>query len=90
MSQPALDLSIITIAEEYILRRLREHGIFVYPTSAQFPTRERIRRAILDNGIDCIIIGRNSATKKTETYAQCFERLYGEPLEPKPKRTRKC
>lgn len=84
MSQATLDFPQTTHAESYIVKRLKEHGAFIYPTSDQFPLKERIRRAILDSKLDAVIIGRNSATKKCETYADCFARLYAEPLIAKP------
>lgn len=73
-----------TVAEGYLVRRLREHGAPIYPVSDQFPIKERIRRAIIDHFLEAAIVGRNSATKKCETYSQCFERFYGEPLFAKP------
>jgi hypothetical protein len=84
MIQPTLDLPVTTQAESYIVKRLRDHGAHIYAVSDQFPLKERIRRAILDSKLDCIVIGRNLAGK-VETYAQLFERLYGEPLEPNTK-----
>jgi hypothetical protein len=84
MTQAALDFPVTTQAESYIVKRLREHGAFIYPVSVYFPLKERIRRAILDTKLDAIIIGRNSATKKCESYSECFERLYAEPLIAKP------
>jgi hypothetical protein len=85
MNQAALDLAVVTKAEEYFVTHLRAKGIFIYPVSDQFPLKERIRRAIIDGKVDYAIIGRNSATKKCETFLECFERLYGEPLEPTTK-----
>jgi len=81
MNQAALDFPVTTQAESYIVKRLRDHGAFIYPVSDAFPLKERIRRSILDSKLDCIVIGRNLGGK-VETYAQLFERLYGEPLEP--------
>lgn len=86
MSQQCLDFPVVTLGEGYIVRRLREHGAHIYAVSDQFPLKERIRRAILDGKLELAIIGRNSATKKCETYAQCFERFYDEPLEPKSRK----
>jgi hypothetical protein len=82
MMQAALTFPVTTQAESYIVKRLKEHGAFIYPVSDSFPLKERIRRAIIDGKHDHTIIGRNSATKKCETYSECFERLYAEPLEP--------
>jgi len=85
MMQPA-HVSVITLGEEYIVKRLREMGAHIYPVSDQFPLKERIRRAIIDGKHDYTIIGRNSATMKCETFSQCFERLYAEPLIAKPQK----
>lgn len=85
-NQAALDFPVTTQAEEFVVKRLRDHRAHIYPVSAQFPLKERIRRAILDNKLDMTIIGRNATTKKPETYAELFARLYGEPLHPKAKR----
>lgn len=87
MMQAALDFPVTTQAESYIVKRLRDHGAHIYPVSDAFPIKERIRRAILDCKLDGVIVGRNSATKKCETYRQLFERLYGEPLTLKDKTT---
>jgi hypothetical protein len=84
MTQAALDFTVVTLAEDFIVKQLRAKGVHIYPVSDQFPMKERIRRAILDSKCDYIIIGRNSATKNCETFLQVFERLYGEPLIPKP------
>jgi hypothetical protein len=80
MTQATLDFPVTTQAESYIVKRLREHGAFIYPVSDAFPIKERIRQAIIDRKLEPVIIGRNSATKKCESYSACFERLYGEPL----------
>jgi hypothetical protein len=73
-------------AESFIVRRLADHGkgVFAGITDPD-ERRERIRFAIINGGLDVTIIGRKADTKRPETYAEAFERLYGEPLEPKPK-----
>jgi hypothetical protein len=74
-------------AELFLERRLHEHGhpIFAGITDPD-ERRERIRYSIIDAGLDVAIVGRNPSTKKPETYAEAFARLYGEPLEPKGKK----
>jgi hypothetical protein len=47
--------------------------------------RERFRKAIIAGGLDNVVCGKRS-DGKTETFAEAFERLYGEPLEPKRKK----
>jgi hypothetical protein len=86
MSQAALDFSVVTLGEEYIVKRLRAKGAHIYAVSDAFPMKERMRRAIIDGKFDCAILGKNSATNKCETFSQAFERLYGEPLEPKSRK----
>lgn len=67
--------------ELYFIARLKDHGAQIM-TGVTDPTirRERIRKAILDNGLDAVIFGRNRGTGKPDTYSQAFERFYGEPL----------
>ena len=77
-------VQIISIEEQYLLDVLRSRGAFIYPVSAQFPLKERIRRAIIDGKYDYAILGKNSATKKCETFMQCFERVFREPLTAQP------
>lgn len=74
-------------AEAYLARRLGEHGrqVFIGSTDSGV-RREKFRTAILEHGLDAVIVGRNLAGK-TENYAQLFERIFNEPLETKkPKR----
>lgn len=73
-------------AEMFFVRRLKEHGKRVLEgvTTSEI-TKERIRQALIDAKVDCTICGRNAAGK-AETYAQAFERHFGEPLEPKSRK----
>lgn len=85
--QHALDFPVATQAEIFVVKRLREHNAHIYAVSDQFPLKERIRAAIVDSRLDVVIIGRNATTKKAETYAECFQRIYDEPLvKPQSKR----
>jgi hypothetical protein len=73
-------------AEEFFVKRLRDHRRTIHAGVTDTVTRkERIRAAILDGHLDCAIIGRHGG--KSETYSQCFARHYGEPLQPKRKAT---
>jgi hypothetical protein len=69
-------------AELWLVGRIRDHisQIFTGDTDATV-RKERIRRAIIAGGLQIVILGRHAG--KAENYAQAFERLYGEPLEPK-------
>ena len=71
-------------AELWLLGRLQSHlaQIFTGETDCDV-RRERVRRAIIIGELDSIILGKR-AGGGSETYAQAFERLYGEPLH-KPK-----
>lgn len=44
--------------------------------------KERFRNAIISAGLEKVILGKR-ADGKCETCAEGFERLYGEPLQPK-------
>jgi hypothetical protein len=69
-------------AESWLGQRLLEHGCDVYRYGPETDSyRERLRQTILDNGMGAVIVGRHDG--KPETYAQTFERLYGEPLKAK-------
>lgn len=84
----------MTIANDQVwfVARLREHGVEIQRSANQAidgvttmtERRERLRTAILAHGIAGVIVGSNNG--KCESYAQAFERLFGEPLVPKPTR----
>lgn len=67
-------------AELWLLGRLQQHlaQIFSGTTDPEI-RKERVRRAIIVGELDAIILGKR-AGGGSETYAQAFERLYGEPL----------
>lgn len=67
-------------AEAFIVKRLKDHGAQIFQgVTDSAERRQRIRKAIIDAGLDRTIVGRNSAGK-TETYSQTFERAFHEPL----------
>jgi hypothetical protein len=67
--------------ELYLARRLEDHGYHVFLGNTTREMRKtRLREAIRETGRDIAIIGRNPRSGKAETYAQAFERLYGEKL----------
>lgn len=72
-------------AEIYLTRRLNDHGckVFEGDTTPQ-ARRERFRSAIINNGLERIIIGP-LANGKPERYGEFFERHFGEPLIAKAK-----
>jgi hypothetical protein len=81
MSQQSIDFKQFDV-EMYFARRLADHGKRIFDGLADPDTRkQRIRAAILEARMDCTIIGR-APTGKPETYAQSFQRFYGEPLVP--------
>lgn len=71
----ARDLS----AAELFAKRLTEHRHPIVGTSVT-----DLRAAILAAACDLTIFGR-APNRKPETYAQAFERHFGEPLVPKTK-----
>ncbi len=65
--------------EIWLAQRLERHGVAVLAgITTSNDRRERIRTAILEHCLSAVIAG--SRARKPETYAQLFERLYGEPL----------
>jgi hypothetical protein len=75
--------------ECFLLRRLQDHHAPVFVMDAPTPERiERYRTKIIEAGLDAVIVGR-APDKRPETYAQLFERLFNEPLQPKPRRERR-
>jgi hypothetical protein len=80
-------MTIESDAEKWFAKRLTEHGVTILSGAADRKTRmERFRSAILGCYLEAAIAGKNAATGKAETYAQSFERLYGEPLQSSPQK----
>lgn len=76
--------------ERYFAVRLKQHGskIDIFAGSTTFEIRrERIRTAIIEGHFDVTVIGRNPSGA-AETYEKLFARYYGEPLEPRSRKTR--
>lgn len=86
MSQTQNSFALID-AELWLVGRLRDHiaQIFTGGTDPEI-RRERIRRAIIAAELSAVILGKNNATGKAETYADAFERLYHQPLQPKTRK----
>lgn len=69
--------------ETWFVDRMQEHGAagvfgLLSGLTDQATRRARIRDAVLANGLRTVIIGRRNG--KSETYEQCFARLFGEAL----------
>jgi hypothetical protein len=65
--------------EQWLAQRLGEHGAGVFTGLTDRDTRrERFRAAILEHGLEAVVVGRHEG--KPQTYAQAFERLFGEAL----------
>lgn len=85
MSQPGFDIKFrdLSTAEQFVKRFLDHRHPLALEGCDEAQHREQIRAAhIVATGSDSTIIGR-APDRKPETYAQAFERYYGEPLEPK-------
>lgn len=83
--KPKADTCDATLAAEiWICTRIKDHTgstIWLTPLSGLLDAaqrRERIRAAILSNGLSSVLIGKRKM--RSETYAQCFQRLYGVAL----------
>jgi hypothetical protein len=68
--------------ETWLANRLLQHGIDIYAGGPYASYADRLGAAIIRNGIQCVIVGRKDGSP--ESYAKCFERIAGKPLEPKP------
>ena len=68
-------------AESYLAKRLRDHGADLFAGDTDIVTRrERARRAIIDEGLQTVVIGRKDG--KPVTYSEYFAKIYQQPLEP--------
>jgi hypothetical protein len=65
--------------EAWLAKRLTVYGAVFAGVTDSGIRRDRIRQTILDRGLEHVIVGRNREGKP-ETYATCFERLYGVAL----------
>ncbi len=75
MFEPAND-------SERIAFRLHQHGIILEWRGIG---KEKVRRRIIDAGIETVICWRNSSDRKPRRYSEAFEDVFGEPLTPKVK-----
>lgn len=65
--------------EEFLLQRLKDHGIDVYASAGSTGCmRDWLAQAIVDNQYGSIVAGRHGG--KPERYEQLFERIYGTKL----------
>lgn len=69
--------------EMYMAKCLEAHGCDVFAGSSNGASRKALfRRVITERGLEPVVIGKDSAGKAL-TYAQAFQRTYGELLTPK-------
>lgn len=85
MSQPQNSLPFKSFdAETWLAKRVAQLLAAAFSGDTEIALRKaRFRRAILAGGIDLAIAGK-APSGKTETVSELFERIYGEPLTPKP------
>lgn len=70
--------------ETFIIAHLPQHATSISIGVVDNATRKgRIREAIIGSGKESAII-QHAADGQPETFAQAFERVYHEPLSPKP------
>lgn len=72
------------LGEIWMLERLTEHcramrNAFTGITDATL-RKQRLRQAISVHGLDLAVCGRDPSSKKPQTFAEAFQRLYGEKL----------
>lgn len=74
-----LDAYAFLEGELWFAKRLGEHGMeIVFGGDSPSERRARIRAAILHGGLSAVIVGKSEG--RAQTYAQAFQRLYGEAL----------
>jgi len=84
------DLFAHPSAEDWLTQRLEQLGHPI-ETNLSVSLKDRVRAAITTAGIGCVIAGRGPSGKGAEDFEAAFERVFGEPLVPKPvKRARQC
>lgn len=66
--------------EAFLAERLKDHGCDIYVGGPYATYADRLGAAIVRNGRQTVIVGRNPDTRKPETYAQLFQRIAGKPL----------
>lgn len=68
-------------AEAWLAERLRQHGCDIYASAEPYAIyADRLGACIVRNRLQSVIVGRNPATSKPESYAQLFERIAGKAL----------
>ncbi len=84
MSQPQTSPGLFAQvdAETWLLERLKAQGHDPYVGGPYATHADRLGACIVRNGLACVIAGRGP-DRRPETYAACFERLFGQPLVPK-------
>jgi hypothetical protein len=86
-AQPTLSGKEQLAAHAWLWQRITRHLNDIFEGLTDIAVRrERFRRVILNAGLGPVIVGRHDG--KPETYTECFERLFGEPLEPSKARAR--
>jgi hypothetical protein len=84
MNAVATDLFADLQQETWLANRLRQLRANL---EGDFPTmKARLRQAIEAQGYEAIIAGRNPDNGRPETFAEAFERIFGEPFHPNKKR----
>jgi hypothetical protein len=81
----SLPLLVHVEAEAWLANRLADHGCDIYASAEPYAAyADRLGACIVRNGLSCVIVGRKDG--KPESYAACFERIFGRPLVPKASR----
>jgi hypothetical protein len=84
-AQLRLDGETSLIGEVWLANRLAEwHGVedICAGTTDTELRKARIREAIERHGLKWVICGRDTESRKSITWGEAFERLYGEKLPP--------
>lgn len=78
-SMQPLDLLANIESEETLSLRLKDHGCDIYAGGPYVTYADRLGTCIVRNGMQAVVVGR-APNGKPETYADCYQRLYGKAL----------
>ena len=76
-------------AEMQFAERMGKKGAAIFlGDSTPDQRKELFRKTIIDGGIEFVVcIAKTRKSGKPETFGEFFERFYGEPLQPKRKKS---
>lgn len=78
-SAESLDLLGQVESEDWLAERLKSHGCDIYVDGTYATYIDRLGECIVRNGMQAVVAG-GGPDGRPETYAHCYQRLYGKAL----------